>query len=965
MPRRKAFWDYFDFDWCKIQNPEIESILDDINSLEFENIIEIFGKYGYSPNPYFDEKWYVERYKEVKDLISSGEYISGFDHYRKKGFLGKNPHWLFSEEYYIKYKDISSGKYLTDHYLNGYDHYLSVGDSEFRSGSWFFDPREYIKSTSNVIIRNPFDHYLRSDSLYANSMYFDHEYYIKTYPEIHDVIKEKKFRSVLHHYLSNKNYNPSAYFSEKYYLGKYPDIQGAIDDGRFRCSYEHFLIYGIKERRSPNENIDLDEYYNNSRVQYLIKDGRFPDVFISYCLQSEKNIDVNHELIANEDITKLSFEKKSEYISLFLSKNKIDFRYKIPKVTVVIVVYNNFSMTLNSLFSLRSSYDDEMQVIIVDSGSSDETLNIEKYFYGLDVLRFDGNIGFLRGCNAAIPHILSPFTVFLNNDAEIQFGAIDKALSRAQKYPETGAIGAKLVRTNGMLQEAGSVIWRDGSVVGYLRGQSPDVPEANFVRKVDFCSGAFLFVRTSLLRQLNGFREDYIPAYYEETDLCVRIWEAGYEVVYDPSIVIIHYEYGTSDIKSGSGYINRNRNIFISKNKDFLSKKYIKSDSNIHRARSVSNKNKKNVLFIDDRIPLKYLGSGFSRANDIINTMSEISCSVTVFPIYKPTEPTPEVYQDFPDDVEIIWDRDLKDLEEFLGQRAGMYDVIWISRTHNAHRLISVIEKVSHLFYEVKIIVDTEAVSSVRDEQKENIDNIPEENRISLDRKIQNEFECLSIANDIVAVNYFDKNILNKNGFMNVSVLGHLQRDHFYENKWEERSDILFVGAIHDYNSPNYDSLLWFFSNVWPDLERELPDNVCIKIAGYIRPGLSLSGLSTSPRVKFFGKVENLRNLYNNSRVFIAPTRYAAGIPYKIHEAASYGIPIVASDILGVQLGWEDGKEAFLSSTYDPEDFRKKILNLYYNKNIWNTIRQNEIENIRKNNNFLKYKKDIKRIIFK
>ncbi|MDT8871827.1 hypothetical protein RAA17_13725 [Komagataeibacter rhaeticus] len=94
---------------------------------------------------------------------------------------------------------------------------------------------------------------------------------------------------------------------------------------------------------------------------------------------------------------------------------------------------------------------------------------------------------------------------------DLQFSAIASALARLGAEDTTGAVGARVLRTHGMLQEAGSIIWRDGSVQGYMRDAHPAVPEAGFVRAVDFCSGVFLMVRTDILRTLDGFDEAYAP----------------------------------------------------------------------------------------------------------------------------------------------------------------------------------------------------------------------------------------------------------------------------------------------------------------------------------------------------------------------------------------------------------------------------------------------------------------------
>src|SRR5207237_1429486 len=85
---------------------------------------------------------------------------------------------------------------------------------------------------------------------------------------------------------------------------------------------------------------------------------------------------------------------------------------------------------------------------------------------------------------------------------------------------------------DGTLQEAGSIVWRDGSCLGYGRGDAPLQPMYQYVRDVDFCSGALLLTPRALFQQLNGFDERYKPAYYEEVDYCVRLWKLGRHVVH-------------------------------------------------------------------------------------------------------------------------------------------------------------------------------------------------------------------------------------------------------------------------------------------------------------------------------------------------------------------------------------------------------------------------------------------------
>jgi glycosyltransferase involved in cell wall biosynthesis len=91
----------------------------------------------------------------------------------------------------------------------------------------------------------------------------------------------------------------------------------------------------------------------------------------------------------------------------------------------------------------------------------------------------------------------------------------------------------------------------------------------------------------------------------------------------------------------------------------------------------------------------------------------------------------------------------------------------------------------------------------------------------------------------------------------------------------------------------------------------------------------------------------DLTPLYNTHRVFVAPTRYAAGLPYKVHEAASHGLPVVATDLLRRQLGWEDGQDLLAAEPTDPVAFARQVLALYRSETLWNHIRTGAAERIR------------------
>ncbi|MBN8903207.1 MAG: glycosyltransferase, partial [Rhodospirillales bacterium] len=369
-----------------------------------------------------------------------------------------------------------------------------------------------------------------------------------------------------------------------------------------------------------------------------------------------------------EPQTKALFRRKAELLLPIVARSPLSFATTAPPtLAVVVVVHDKFPLTMMALASLRAKHAGPIQLILVDSGSTDQTQFITRFVRGATVLRFEQNVGFLRGCNAAFQALGPTIDSFLllNNDVELATDAVDAALRRLHGDPTIGAVGGKVVRTHGLLQEAGSIVWADGTTSGYLRDASPLAPEANFVRDVDFCSGVFLLLRADLLRALDGFDDAFAPAYYEDTDLCMRVHAAGLRVVYDPSVVIHHHEYGSAtSTQAVDSAIAERRARFATRHAAALEGRRLPEPVAMLWARDAGPRRRR-ILFVEDQIPLRAIGSGFVRSNDILRVLASLDCAVTVYPLLPNGFDLAAVFADMPDTVEVMHDRWLDQLEAF------------------------------------------------------------------------------------------------------------------------------------------------------------------------------------------------------------------------------------------------------------------------------------------------------------
>jgi O-antigen biosynthesis protein len=367
------------------------------------------------------------------------------------------------------------------------------------------------------------------------------------------------------------------------------------------------------------------------------------------------------------------------------------------------------------------------------------------------------------------------------------------------------------------------------------------------------------------------------------------------------------------------------------------------------------------VLFVEDMLPLRWLGSGFVRSNDLIRTMAAIGYNVTVYPVSPNRFDLAVVYADMPATVEVMHDRGIDGLRDFLLRRTGYYDIVWIARTHNLDRVRPILQRVLPAGGQRQLIVlDTEAIAALRQAEKAALTNGAAYN---LDDAIRREFANADFCHKIVAVNPVEARMLSDHGWQDVTVIGHVRALRPTPRPFEQRAGMLFVGAMHQPDSPNYDGLCWFVDKVLPLIERELGWETRLTVVGYTAPEVSLDRFRDHPRVTLQGVLAETEQLYDSHRLFVAPTRIAAGTPYKVHEAASYGLPVVATELLRRQLNWEDEWDLLAAPASDPALFARQVVRLYSEPALWQTLRDAALDVLRIENSSADYASTIKSVL--
>lgn len=681
----------------------------------------------------------------------------------------------------------------------------------------------------------------------------------------------------------------------------------------------------------------------------------------------------NTELgLEEQDDSQLPEKKvKLEYSSASIAEldefldrdSSLDFRYcGEPDITVILVLFNRAELTYRCLRSLIENRGElKLQLVVIDNDSKDRTSQLLGRIHGAVIRTNSKNLGFLRACNHAVEFAEAKQILFLNNDAEVVGKSMQKAHELLCSRPDVGAVGAKILALDGCLQEAGSSCWRDASCFGYGRGEADHLFKFEFEREVDFCSGAFLQTRLSLWKQLGGFDEIFAPAYYEDADYCLSVNQAGYKVLYHPEVIIRHYEFGSSE---GSNYAVelsvRNQSKFLGKHANLLARHFEPDAENIERARFSPSWNIPRILYIDDRVPHCFFGAGFPRSNFILNHLAGEGYRLSMLPLNFPDEEVAStLYADIDRRVEVLDKIGRANFEKYWSDNHSEYDLVWVSRPHNMDFVAQIINVKDRKY---KIVYDAEAIFADREKALRELGIDEYGLKFDYDSLVKAELNSARVADALVAVSLRDKQVMQR--FLDESVqlvnCGYGLKPRKGNLTHSERSNLLFVGNLDRNETPNVDSLLWFVDLVWPKVKSAFPDLKLNVVGSNLA---SILQVIQDDSIVFHGKVDELSAFYDSSLVFIAPTRYAAGLPLKVQEAAANGLPCVVTSLLAEQLLWSDRNEVLVADVGDANKFAQNCIELLLDQGLWSRLQDQAYDAIESDCNPKEFRQELNKLL--
>jgi GT2 family glycosyltransferase/glycosyltransferase involved in cell wall biosynthesis len=624
-----------------------------------------------------------------------------------------------------------------------------------------------------------------------------------------------------------------------------------------------------------------------------------------------------------------------------------------PVVSIVIPVYNHFRHTLTCLRSLAANPGTvPFEAIVVDDGSADETPQRLADIAGIRVHCNPANLGFIGACNAGAALARGEYLLFLNNDTAVTEGWLEALVDTFVQRADCGLAGAKLVYPDGRLQEAGGIVFRDGSGWNYGRFGDPRDCAHAYLREVDYCSGAAILLRRGLFERLGGFDAHYAPAYYEDTDLAFKVRAAGLKVYYQPAAAVVHFEGVTSGTDTGSGtkrFQVVNQAKFVERWKDALARQPAPGTpiaiAREHRAKG-------RVLIVDACVPTPDQDSGSVRMVNLMRVLGDLGWKVCfmaenrlALPGY--TEPLQQM------GVEMLHAPWVADAPAWFREHGPHLDAVILSRHYVASAFLPLVREYAR---RARVVFDTVDLHYLREQRAAELEGsaaLAARARATREAEQRLVREC-----DVtLVVSPVEQELLAREApGARIEVLSNVHEVNGLRAPFESRRDLWFVGGFQ--HPPNVDAVRWFLAEVWPRAESALP-GARFHMVGSRMPD-ELRALADA-RVEVHGFVEDLGRFLDGCRLSVAPLRYGAGVKGKVNMAMAHGQPVVATPMAVEGMHVVAGEDVLVES--DPAAFADAIVRAYSDEALWQRLSRNGLANVERHFSFDAARQALARIL--
>ena len=624
-----------------------------------------------------------------------------------------------------------------------------------------------------------------------------------------------------------------------------------------------------------------------------------------------------------------------------------------PRVSVIIPVHGKFAYTLACLRSIaHQGAEAPFEVIVVDDASPDESAATLAQIDGVRLLRNERNLGFIDSCNAGAAAARGEYLLFLNNDTQVMSGWLDRLLDCFAENAGCGIAGSRLVYPDGRLQEAGGLVYTDGSAWNYGRFEDRDDPRFLYCRDADYISGASLMIEAALFQRIGGFDARYAPAYCEDMDLAFAVRETGHRVIYQPASLVVHCEgisSGLDPFKGIKQYQTLNRAKFAEKWQAALRRQ---PNPRTPVEQAIHHGGARHILIVDALTPDRSRDSGSLRILNVMRLLRELGWRVS-FMADNRRSSAAEIAQLGQLGVHTLCKPWAPTLAGWLKREGAGLHAVMLCRHYVAQPHL---ELVRRLAPRAKVLFDTVDLHFLREQRAaEHTGNAAMARQAAASR--QCELALIRACDVSFVVSPIEYTMLAKEvPDARIELLSNVHEVYGRKADFIGRSGLVFVGGFG--HPPNEDAVRWLIGEIYPLIRARRPDielHLIGDIPEAIRAQLASAG------VTIHGRVTDLTPWMNGCRVSLAPLRYGAGVKGKINMAMSHGLPVVATTVAAEGMQLHDGDDILLAD--DPGDFASAVLRLHDDPALWQQLSDRGLSNVREHFSFEAARATLRRIL--
>lgn len=602
------------------------------------------------------------------------------------------------------------------------------------------------------------------------------------------------------------------------------------------------------------------------------------------------------------EVVTRGFEDNSDFFPLEFPE------VETPAVSVIIPVHNQYAVTFVCLCSLLlGRVDAPFEVIVVDDGSTDRTAKKLARHKGSAVVTNPDALGFIGACKAGAEHARGDYLLFLNNDVEVTSGWIDELLKVFEIFPGTGAACSKLLFPSGELQDAGGLVWNNGTAWNYGRRQNAADPRYSYSRDADYLSGAALITPASVWSEIGGFADELRPAYYEDTWYSFAVRELGLRTIYC-ALSIVYHAQGLSngtDVETETG---------LKRYQKINEPKFKRRWSNVFRDHGAEGVNpdlqkdrraRGRVLVLDWSLPRPDHDAGGFAAVQEMRLFQALGYKVTFFAVNLAN------LGNYTLDlnrlgIETVTAPFAIDITEFLVRRGEEFDIVLINR-HNVGAPI--IDTVRVHAPRARVILNVADLHFLREMRRALLakDSAAEAQAHELREQ---ELEVMRKFDLVLSYSDFETGLVSALLGSDVAVdrMPWVQPLATDPTGPGGRSDLCFLGSYN--HPPNTEAVAFFAGMVLPQLP-----SATLHVYGSNWPEDHAFEFGANVRVE--GYVEDLGEMFACHRVCVVPLRSGAGVKGKVLMAMAHGIPCILSPVAAEALAVTHNQNCLIAESGD------------------------------------------------